>query len=235
MLHNSFFKIKEYKRSRYGHSEEFKTEINRSRIFLHYVAPSVMMVAFAAGALLTASAWLGALTALSLFVLLGFVGEVIPFGYAVGFRDDNALGRATAAGFLLVTLYTILRLIDVAPSHLMIFETGSLVIGSIIGYLGLLIASIRWYPAKHRRHWCWMQAISIVACFAGVFFGSLIGAASLQIIAGVFLGLLVIEKMVEIPVEDKLVPWLVKGIILCILVYVIVHYGAPFYAAHFIH
>lgn len=206
----------------------------RLRIYLQCFVPIVMMISFAIGALLTASPWLGAAAVLALFALLGFVGEVLPFGYAVGFRSKNALARGTVVGILIVAILTGLRLFDVAPSYLGIFETGGLVIGSLISYLGLLIVTNSWYDTKDRPSWLLTNLLALAYCLAGVFVGSLLGLKSVQIIAGVFLALGIIEKMLEIP-GKSVGAWAFKGMLGFGLVYAIVHYGAPFYAARFIH
>lgn len=206
----------------------------RLRAYLQCFVPIIMMVSFVVGALLTASPWLGAAAVLSLFVLLGFAGEAIPFGYAVGFRSKNALARGTATGMLIVAIVTSLKLFDVAPSYLGIFETGGLVIGSLISYLGLLIVSNSWYDTEDRPSWILTNLLALAYCLAGVFIGSLLGLKSIQIIAGVFLALGIIEKMLEIP-GKSVGAWAFKGMLGFGAVYTIVHYGAPWFSAHFIH
>jgi hypothetical protein len=201
------------------------------KIYLQFVCPIVMLAAFGIATLVTKSAWMGAFAALSLMTLLGFAGEVIPFGYAVGFRDDDALARATPAGLIIMVLFMGLHAGNVTNSHLRAFEPGALIVGGFVGYLGLLIAGSNWY--KKRQNWILMQAIVLAICFAGVISASILGLTSVQIIAGVFLTLWTIEKMVEIPGRG-FVPWVLKLMAASGVLYLIVTYGAPSYARYFI-
>ena len=174
---------------------------------------------------------MGALAALSLLSLLGFAGEVIPFGYAVGFKDRDALARATSAGFIITVIFMGLHAGNITNSIIRAFEPGSLVVGGFVGYLGLLIAGSNRY--KRRQSWLVMQTIVLIICFAGVVGGSILGLKSIQIIAGIFLALWTVEKMVEIP-GDGFVPWVLKLMAASSALYLIVTYGAPLYSQYLI-
>lgn len=80
-------------------------------------------------------------------------------------------------------------------------------------------------------NWLAMQAIVLFICFAGVLCASLLGISSVQIIAGSFLTLWAIEKLVEIP-GDGFVPWVLKLMAASGVLYLIVTYGAPLYAQY---
>lgn len=202
------------------------------KFYLQYVCPTVMLIAFAAATLITTSSWMGAFAALALMALLGFMADIIPFGYVIGFKDETALARATSAGLIIVAAFMALHVLNLSPPHVMAFETGALVVGGFVGYLGLLIVGTHWYP--NRQNWLLMQVIVLILCFAGVISASIFGLKSIQIIAGVFLGLWTIEKMLEIP-GVGFVPWLLKGMAASGALYLIVTYGTPLYAHHFIH
>lgn len=213
------------------HRDYFEEKPYFIKMFVQYVCPVVMLVAFSAATLITGSAWMGAFAALSLMALLGFAGEVIPFGYAVGFRDNDALARGTSAGIIITVLFMGLHAANITTPIIRAFDSGSLVVGGFVGYLGLLIAASDRY--KSRQNWIVMQAIVLSICFAGVIAGSILGLKSIQIMAGVFLALWTIEKMVEIP-GDGFVPWVLKLMAASGALYLIVTFGAPFYAQHLI-
>ncbi len=211
------------------HIDYFEGRPRSRMIFAQYVCPVVMLMAFSAATIITGSHWMGANAALSLMVLLGFAGEVIPFGYAVGFRSNDALARATSAGLLVTVLFMGLHAANVTHPVISAFEPGSLIVGGFVGYLGLLIAGSEWY--KNRRRWIAMQAIVLTICFAGVIGASILGLKSIQIIAGVFLTLWTVEKMVEIRGQGFM-PWVLKLMAASGTLYLIVTFGAPVYARY---
>src|SRR5262249_28271802 len=81
-----------------------------------------------------------------------------------------------------------------------IFADGALFLGTFVGYLGLLIASSRWYHGK-KVNYVLFQAITIVAGIAALAIGSIFGIGELHKIGGTFFVLYIIEKLIEIPVE----------------------------------
>lgn len=204
-------------------------KIPPGKLYLQYVCPIIMLAVFSIAALITGSAWMGGFAALSFMSLLGFSGAVIPFGYAVGFRDNDALARATPAGLIVMLLFMILHAVNVDHPYLRLFEPGSLIVGSFVGYLGLLIAGSNRY--RSRLNWRAMQAIVLFLCFAGVICASLLELKSVQIVSGAFLTLWTIEKLVEIPGEG-FVPWVLKLMAASGVLYLIVTYGAPLYAQY---
>jgi hypothetical protein len=203
----------------------------RGKYYVFYVCPSVMLTVFSVATFITQSDWMGAFAALSLMTLLGFAGEVIPFGYAIGFRTNDALARATSAGLVVMVIFMCLHAAHITSPQIHAFETGALVVGGFVGYLGLLIASSIRY--RTRQKWLIMQVIVLALCFAGVISASILGLRSVQILAGVFLALWTIEKMVELPGRG-FVPWVLKLMAASGFLYLIVTYGAPGYARYFI-
>lgn len=199
--------------------------------YAQYVCPTVLLAAFGAATLITGSQWMGAFAALSLMALLGFAAQVVPFGYVVGFRGNDELARATSSGLLIMALFMSLHAANISNPVIRVFEPGGLIVSGFVGYLGLLIAASKQY--QRRQRWIVMQAIVLAVCFFGVIAGSLIGLKSIQIIAGVFLTLWTIEKLVEIPGEG-FVPWVLKLMAASGVLYLIVTYGAPLYARYLI-
>ena len=82
------------------------------------------------------------------------------------------------------------------------FEGGVLFLGSFVGYLGLLIASSRWY--EKRYNYGVFQVVTIVAGCAALFVGSVWQIGELQKIGGTFFILYVLEKIAEIPVRHRI-------------------------------
>ena len=131
--------------------------------------------------------------------MLGFSAVVIPCGYAFGFHDDDALARATSVGFITLALFVLQRIILGAATlpQVHVFEQGVFWIGSFVGYLGLLIASSRWYG--NRASYFSMQLITILFGLAALGVGSIFGISPLLGIGGTFFVLYLIEKLYEIP------------------------------------
>jgi hypothetical protein len=130
-----------------------------------------------------------------------------------------------------MVIFMCLHAANVTSPQISAFETGSLVVGGFVGYLGLLIAGSIHY--RTRQKWLIMQVIVLAICFAGVISASILDLKSVQILAGVFLALWTIEKMVEIPGRG-FVPWVLKLMVASGFLYLVVTYGAPGYARYFI-
>lgn len=130
---------------------------------------------------------------------LGAGGYVIPgFGYVLGFKDDSALERATVIAF--TVLFAALALQHGAKVTT-VFTAGAVWLGSFVGFLGLLIASSKWY--SNRRHYAVMQVITILAGIAALALGSVLDVGPLRGIGGTFFVLYLIEKPFEIPTHSK--------------------------------
>jgi hypothetical protein len=213
------------------HRRYFWETPRAKKIFSQYVSPAVMLVVFGAATLISGSNWMGGFAALSLIVLLGFAGEVIPFCYVIGFRDNDTLARETSAALVMTAIFMGLHAAHISNPTVRVFEPGALVVGGFVGYFGLLIAGSDWY--RRRQRWMVMQVIVLAFCFAGVIGGSVLGLGSIQIMAGVFLSLWTIEKMVEIP-GNGFVAWVLKMMAASGSLYLIVTYGAPLYARYLI-
>ncbi len=132
---------------------------------------------------------------------LGFSVLVTPLCYCFGFDDEASLGRATTAAFAMLAGFVLLRVFGASVPGLNVFESGALFLGSFVGYLGLLIASSRWYG--HKKNYALFQIVTIAAGVAALLVGSLCGIGELQKIGGTFFVLYLMEKPFEIPVESK--------------------------------
>ncbi len=171
----------------------------------------ILFVVWGAVALLYGSSVIGFMTIIALLSALGFSIAVEPLSYGIGFRDESAVGKATTAAFILLAVFVGMNIFRQQVPELRIFEFGALFLGSFVGYLGLIIASSRWYPNQQNR--VMMQAVTIVAGVAAIFIGLGFGIGVLAKIGGTFFVLWGIEKMMEIRVKDRLgYAWLGMGI-----------------------
>ena len=97
--------------------------------------------------------------------------------------------------------------------------------GCILGYLGLLIASGKYYPAKS---YAFMQFLTIIAGIGALFIGSVFGITELQRIGGTFFVLYIIEKVMwDIP-KKSLLAYALWGMIVSGALYA----GALFIKSH---
>ena len=171
-----------------------KREIKEVRFF------AILCAIYIPIALLLQSQLIGFIAVIALMGALGFSGAVIPCGFAIGFKDEDALARATSTAFLILIGFVIIRILGYIIPYLQVFEKGALFMGSFVGYLGLLIASSRWYTK--RTNWLFMQGVMLVACIAALAIGSIFQIGELKKIGGTFFGLWMIEKPFEIPAES---------------------------------
>lgn len=178
------------------HSDAIKRQFGEHVATAYFI---ILTITLGGIAMLGNSTFVGFAAMIALMGALGFSAAVIPCGYAVGFTDDDALARATSAGFLLLALFVGLRVFGISEGTLHVFTAGALWMGSFVGYLGLLIASSKWY--SRRRIYPLMQLITILAGIAAIFFGSVFDVGELQKIGGTFFALYLIEKVCEIPAE----------------------------------
>ncbi len=184
---------------------------------------SVITIFLATCAILTHNSITGFATAIALMSALGFSVIALPGCYVIGFdsrdgKEQAVIARATSAGFLLILVFGILRVLGSTTSAAHLFEGGALWMGSFVGYLGLLIASSRWYDGH--KNYILKQAVVLVAGVAALFFGSVFGIGELQKIGGTFFVLWMVEKFLEIPAKS-LVGHCTVGLVTCGWVYVI--------------
>ena len=157
----------------------------------------------------------GFMAVAALFWTLGFAVEVFPLCYAFGFKSDSALGKATSAAFAILAVFVGMRIAGISNDVLNNFEIGALFMGSFVGYLGLLIASSRWY--NHRNNsYVLFQLITIVAGIAALFVGSVFAISELQKIGGTFFVIFYVEKLIEL-LSTKKISYALWGLVLCVI------------------
>lgn len=169
-------------------------EANYERFF------GALFVVWAAIALIFQNSTVGFITVGAFMGMLGFSFMVIPMGYAIGFQDDDALKRGTTAGFITLAAFVAIRISGTYVPYIHVFEAGALWLGSFVGFIGLLIASSRWYV--NRTAYVVMQVIAIAFGMVAIGIGSIFGISQLLGIGGTFFALYLIEKPFEIPAQS---------------------------------
>lgn len=161
-----------------------------------------LFIVWAVIALFYQNPYVGFIAIGALMGMLGFSAAVIPCGYIIGFRDDDALARATSAAFLILIAFVVLRVIGDTLPYAHVFEQGALWLGGFVGYLGLLIASSRWWYERGTGEYIIMQVVTILLGITALAVGSVFGIPQLLGIGGTFFALYLIEKPFEIPVKS---------------------------------
>jgi len=184
---------------------------------------SMITVFLGVCAVLTNNPITGFVTSIALMSALGFSVIALPGCYVIGFddkhgTDEAVVARASSAAFLLIVLFGFLHVFGSGLTVTRLFEGGALWMGSFVGYLGLLIASSRWY--KGHKNYVLKQVVVLVAGVGALFFGSVFGIGELQKIGGTFFVLWVIEKFLEIPAKS-LVGYCTVGLVVCGWIYAI--------------
>jgi hypothetical protein len=164
-----------------------------------------------------ASPMIGYVSAISLMATLGFAVLVGPLVYVIGFEDDAALGRATISAFAIVAAYVAMTAFGWVNPTIEVFRDGMLFMGCMVGYIGLLIASSRWYRSKAFGY-VGMQVVTIAAGALAITLGPVLGIPELTKIGGTFFVLYIVEKFCEIPMKS-LTAYAGLGAFLCFLAY----------------
>lgn len=177
-------------------SSVHKLRVNVAKFF------SILFIVYVPTTIIIQSEIIGFISIIALMGALGFSTAIGVCEYYLGFEDMSALGRATSIAFLILIAYVAMNAVSQYIYFLKFFEKGALFMGSFIGYLGLLIASCKWYEVKWVNYWC-MQAITIFAGISALTLGSILGIGMLSKIGGTFFVLYLIEKPFEIPVQKR--------------------------------
>ncbi len=176
------------------------------------------------------SSLVGFISVAALLSAFGFSMMVYPGVCVMGFDDEDAVGKGTAAAFYLLGIFVAAKVLSAhassflfqyvyplfgnfasflgfaagSPDHaqyLAPFEYGSIFLGSLVGYLGLLISSSRWYPRRNVSY-LFAQVITTVAGLAALFIGSVFGIPVLLKVGGTFFVVYLLTKPWEIPFES---------------------------------
>jgi len=183
---------------------------------------ALLMVLWAPVAVLYHSPMIGFIAVAALMGAVGFSAAMSPLCYAIGFRDEESVPRATFTGFVLLAAFAVIRQTGATIPWISAFSTGSLFLGSFVGYLGLLILSSRWYVfSKGKRGagtYLALNALTVGAGVAAIVLGTYFAIPQLQQIGGTFFCLYLLEKTAEIPVRS-IKGWACVGLVVSGILY----------------
>ena len=178
---------------------------------------------FAVGALLAALGW----NDLVRWTINGL-------GAQVHSRFYQHIEHATLAGFVVLILFVSMRLLSGLVPVTTVFTLGSVILGSVFGFGGLLALSDRWYSRRyttsveryegetdeehaarweqarqqdskvHCKQYWGFQIVSVAAGIGALFFGSVLQMIELQKIGGTFFVIYLLIKLAEIPTRSRL-------------------------------
>ncbi len=160
----------------------------------------VMVYAIIA-AFLHQSTLIGYVAVLALLGMGGFAASMGGLCYAIGFKDEAAVPRGTGVAFLLLFFYVGSRAFGFPDAYLSVFAPAVFFLGSFVFFLGLLILSSKFYRDSSYVVW---NAVMLVAAFAAIWLGGVLGVPDLAKMAGSFLVLWALEKWFEIPAGSVL-------------------------------
>lgn len=172
---------------------------------------STLTLAWAAVAVAYQSELVGFFAVGALFGTLGFIVRSYPFMTVIGFESEDALNRATGAAFVLLALFIGFRISGATASFIHLFSYGTYLIGSLVGFTGLLILAYEGY--KDSGGYIARQIPIIVFGIAALFFGSVLAIPELQKIGGTFFGLYLLEKICDVPTNGK-IGYAFKGLVI---------------------
>jgi hypothetical protein len=203
-----------------------------------FIIAMILFLVWAPVAMLFTSPFVGFVAVGALLAALGWNDLVLwainELGAHVHARFSQHVEQATLAGFVVLTLFVSVRLLSGFVPVLTVFTLGSLVLGSVSGFGGLLTLSGRWYSRRHRtsverredetddeytarweqvrqrekkvrRKQYWgFQIVSVAAGIGALFFGSVLQISELQKIGGTFFVIYLLVKLAELPTRSRL-------------------------------
>lgn len=137
-----------------------------------------------------ASPMIAYITAIALILTLLFVAEF----------DDSAT-RVTFTAFTVIGMYVAMTAFGWVNPTVEIFRGGMLFMGCLVGYLGLLVASLRWYSRKSFSYPVW-QFIALALGAVAITLGPVLGISELTKVGGTFFVLYLVVKLFDIPFKS---------------------------------
>lgn len=148
---------------------------------------------------------IGFLAMAALMGVLGFSVAVSPLCYSFGFKDEKSVDAGTAAALMILATYVIAQIFyPNMPQAMAVFTTGAFWLGSLVGYIGLLILSNKWFVEMKEGNYAWMQVVTIALCLSGVAIGVTFGINALAGVAGTISVFYFASKLIEIPADDSM-------------------------------
>uniref|UniRef100_A0A0G4I0G0 Uncharacterized protein n=1 Tax=Chromera velia CCMP2878 TaxID=1169474 RepID=A0A0G4I0G0_9ALVE len=201
---------------------------------LAQVSASIFGFAFGLGAVRFESEFLGFLTVMCVYTVLGF--SVVCFGlcWCIGFDSEASMARCVgASGLLLGAFVGGFAFVNVAEEagmegvlvqsaavreSLRPFQSAMGVMGAVVGFLALLIISSLYFSwSSHRgadheggrgkSGYVGRNAVMVLSLFLALFFGNVLGLEGLRNSALVFGVLWIVEKYCELHTKLKLNGW----------------------------
>jgi hypothetical protein len=170
-----------------------KIEPNMTRFF------AILTIVWGAIAVYFSSSTVGFITVGSLISLLGFSIVVTPLCYAFGFDDKASIWRGTISSILMLSFFLLYRASGLSDPFLALFASGAFWLGSLSGFVGLLILSSRWYD-EHR-----VLSMNVLAIATFLTFGSLAAIYNIReltTMVGAFIMFYFADKIIEIKTEE---------------------------------
>ncbi|HEY9657054.1 MAG TPA: hypothetical protein V6C65_01220 [Allocoleopsis sp.] len=198
------------------HKSALEPFCTRIRIDLFRLSLLYLCLFWSVVAIIYHSRMIGFLAVIALEAFLGFVVVVFPLHYMLGFTDQPSTLRATAASFILLAFYLIVRILQIQLPYFSVFAPGLVFMGAFVYYIGLLILSSRWNQPANLWKYLGFQALTICSGIAALFMGSFWQLPTLQAIGGTFFFLYLLEKYFELPWQQKHLAWTMLGLA-CIL------------------
>lgn len=162
-----------------------------------------------ASTLMYQSQLLGFFTIGLLLFWLGFECIISPLVYSFGFRNRRSIIKGTLGAFLLLSLYISVTISKIQIPNYHYFEVGIQYLGTFVYFIGLLIASNKWACRYYRFNYVLLQAITISSGMLILYLGSVYEMLALRGVGGTFFALYLIEKVFEIPWNQKRAAWLI--------------------------
>jgi hypothetical protein len=153
------------------------------------------------------STFFGFLVVCAFWSMLGFSVACYGLCWAIGFHSRENLERCVAASFYILSIFVVLKVSGVNVVYLIPFSTAVSTMGCVVLYLGLLIASSRFYRSDYLQ----TNLVMIFTLIAGVFFGSVFTVPSMLNTACTFAALYVTEKIGETRIMQSNIWFLALG------------------------
>lgn len=216
----------------------FSVSYRRELAYVFIIA-TILFLVWAPMAMLFMSPMIGFCAVSALLAVLGWNDFALRAINALGARVRSGFSQhieyATLAGFAVLILFVCIRLLSGFMPALTVFAPGSVILGSVSGFGGLLALSDRWHALRvppraerregetedefaarqeqvrqqerrvQRKHYWGFQIVSIVAGIGALFFGSVLQISELQKIGGTFFVVYLLIKLLEIPTRSRLI------------------------------
>lgn len=181
---------------------------------------AILTVIWGALAIVFMAPSIGFLTMAAVISLLGFSVIVTPLCYAFGYDDNDSLYRGTLSSMIILVLFTAYRAFGIHYPIIDLFQSGAFWLGSLAGFVGLIILSSRYYKANYAI----MNMITPVIFVGFGTTAAIYGIKELTTMVGAFIIFFIADKIVEIRTDGAIALGIKLGII-----------GLMFYGAwHFV-